>query len=199
MIDQDTNTLWTIGLNAASAIAAAASAFGAFWTIRKNSLNLREERKASDEVRENERLLNHATTTLERAFSALMGGNIALSFPPSDRLAWLTAARLITEYQNTKVRISSSQLLQECESHEEHWRHQFYLKLNEITRQSQDYYATGSIQKSSAVIVHAFSDWPEGKVDTIPGNHHEAIETHGVRPWWLGLRHYLGVLGHPDQ
>ncbi|WJD60580.1 hypothetical protein [Pseudomonas kurunegalensis] len=194
MIDAETTTIVTLALSAASAIAASASAFGAFWTIRRNSLNLREERKAADEVRENERLLNHAASTLERAFSALMGGNQELAFPPSDRLAWLTSARLILDYKKTKHRISSPLLIQECEGHEEHWRHQFYLKLNEINRLPQGYYATGEIQKSSAVIVHAFSDWPEGKVDEIPVDFSDAVDEHGVRAWWFELRHYLGIL-----
>lgn len=192
MIDPNTATIWTLVLNAASAGAAALSAFFAYWTIKTSTENAREERLAAEKTRENERLLNHASTTLERAFSALMGKSPSLDFPPSDRIAWLTCARLLLDYQSTKPRITDPLLLQECESHEEYWRHQIFLKLNEIT--AQNYYSAGTIERSSAVIVHAFSDWPKEKVDPVPKSHSETIDKYGVNPRWITLRNHLGLL-----
>ncbi|MGE8455068.1 MAG: hypothetical protein ACN6OY_00675 [Pseudomonas alloputida] len=192
MIDPNTATIWTLLLNSASAVAAAISAFFAYWTIKTSTANAREERMAADKTRENERLLNHAVTTLERSFSVLMGGQLSLDFPPSDRIAWLTCARLLLDYQSTKTRITDPLLQQECESHEEYWRHNVFLKLEQIS--DQNYFSAGNIEKSSAVIVHAFSDWPNEKVDTIPKSSSESIDRYGVHPRWIRLRHHLGLL-----
>lgn len=192
MIDQDTTTLWTIGLSAASAIATSASAFGAFWTIRRSRL----DRKAAEQTKADERLLNHAAATLERAFSALMGNQNDLVIPPPDRLGWLTSARLVIEYQSTKSRISSALLLQECESHEEHWRHQFFMKLNSFHVGQDTYFGPGKIEKTSAIVIHAFSQWPEDHIDPLLkySSPQEAASTLGVHKCWIQLRSYLGLL-----
>ncbi|UQS92526.1 hypothetical protein M5C90_15855 [Pseudomonas chlororaphis subsp. piscium] len=115
---------------AAAAFAGAASAVFAGWAIRKAS----KERK-------NTHLLNHAKSSLERAFQALCEGTSSGEPPASDRLAWLTCARLIEEYKSAKGMIKDRLTLRECESHEEHWRHQFYLRLEPISEAPADYFS----------------------------------------------------------
>jgi hypothetical protein len=195
--------------NTIAAFAGAASAIAAFRAIRRNDENLRIERKnaddarrdeqrRSDEIRENERLLNHATTTLERAFLALRGPDTSITHPPRNRLNWLTAARLIEEYKKTKARMRDPLLLQECESHEEHWRHQFYLKLIPLADGHPDYFqhstdSENNIQPTSAVVVHAFASWPEGKTDPlrIYRSETDAIEKLGIEFYWFNLQRAL--------
>lgn len=192
--------------NAIAAFAGAASAIAAFRAIGRNDKNLRIERKyaddarrdeqrRSDEIRENERLLNHATTTLERAFLALRGPDASITHPPRNRLNWLTAARLIEEYKKTKARMKDPLLLQECESHEEHWRHQFYLKLTPLADGYADYFqhstdSGNNIQLTSAVVVHAFASWPKGKLDplSIYQSEKDAAEELGIDFFWFNLQ-----------
>lgn len=179
--------------NLVAATAGAASAFAAFWTIRRAS-----------KARANERYLDYAVTTLERAFSALMGRSEAGALPPSDRLGWLTSARLIEEYKSAKKRIKDPIILQECESHEEHWRNQFHLALSPLENISPEYYSPGKgakkdkapIHDVSAIIIHAFASWPKGKADPIDAYEttEVAISKLGVSPWWITLRRHLDIL-----
>ena len=170
--------------NLVAATAGAASAFAAFWTIRHAS-----------KARENERYLGYAVTTLERAFSALIGRSAADALPPSDRIGWLTAARLIEEYKSAKTRIKDRIILQECESHEDHWRHQFYLRLAPLAIGRVAYYSEGSdsIDPTSAIVVHAFASWPENKLDPIKRyrTYNEALERLQIHPKWASLEWYV--------
>lgn len=194
--------------SAISAIAGLMSAMAAFRAIKRNDKNhatalentekarAREEHVASKR-RENERLLKHAVTTMERAYLALRGPSPQVLIPPQSRFNWLTAARLIEEYRLTKSEIGDLQLYRECESHEEHWRHQIYLLLVPLATQHPEYFWSGSssetIQSVSAVIVHSFADWPEGKVDPLSkyASINEALERFDVSPFWFNLRQNL--------
>ncbi|WP_370599555.1 hypothetical protein [Pseudomonas nitroreducens] len=202
-MEKETLNMVTLILSSVSTLAAAGSAIFAYMTIRTSTRNLKKEMEANDEVRkselatrENERLLAHAYTTMERAYSALMGSDPDAVRPPADRVAWLTAARLIVEYQGTKPRITDQLLLQECESHENHWRHQFYLKLGGI--QSSGYYDANDrpIEPISAIVIHGFADWPSGKSDPLDtyDSKTDAIQKIGVSNWWLPLRVFLGLV-----
>ena len=194
--------------SAISAIAGLMSAMAAFRAIKRNDKNhaialentekarAREEHIASTR-RENERLLKHAVNTMERAYLALRGPSPQVTIPPQSRLNWLTAARLIEEYRLTKSEIEDHQLFRECESHEEHWRHQIYLLLVPLATQHPDYFLSGApaetIQSVSAVIVHSFADWPNGKVDPLSkyASINEALEKFDVSPYWFNLRRNL--------
>lgn len=173
-METETATYISYALSTVSAIAAAASAFGAFYTIKKTGQNSRIERDADGQAREDDRLLNHAKTTLERAYLALRGPSARATEPPRDRLNWLTSARLIEEYKATKKRITSDFTMRECESDEEHWRHQFYLLISPVAKRlgGIDYYRRISDQELgidpvSAIIVKAFATWPEDRDDPL--------------------------------
>lgn len=172
--------------SAGSALAGALSAYAAFRTIKTTVVS-----------RQNETALNSAVRTLERAYTALTGGNGSTTVL-QDRLAWLTSARLIEEYKALKALIKDEHVLRECNGHEEHWRHEFYKALEAISKVPASYYShrtaeTGPIHPVSAVIVHAFASWPKGKDDPIDAykNTDEAVEKLGLSPFWFGLRSYL--------
>ncbi|MCP3658164.1 hypothetical protein [Herbaspirillum sp.] len=117
----------------------------------------------------NDRLVREAILTLERAYEALIGEERQIP-PPSNRLNWLTTARLLESYSKLKNQIflDDTQKLVLAQN-EEHWRHKFYLALESLTV-NFGYYQGGSsgvIEKRSALVVIAFSNWPEGKVDEI--------------------------------
>lgn len=199
-MDTETVTNISIVFSSISAVAAAASAFGAFWAIRKSTENINAERLAASQAKENERLLEHATTTLLRAFIALRGESEKATQPPKNRLNWLTSARLIEEYKATKSKISSDFILRECESHEEHWRHQFYLLLHPISRSNEGfkYFDRVSEQElgvspTSAIVVMAFASWPNGKVDNLKKykKAQDAVDALGVDNTWSNLRLHL--------
>lgn len=181
---------------ALSALAAAVSAALAWCSIKHQ----RKEHRQSAARRENERLLVHATTSLERAFSALMRGDLSQPSPPRDRLAWLTAARLIEEFKETKASVSDQLLMRELESHEEHWRRQFYFKLEPLAGANATFFKTANhcdadaIHLASAVVVHAFADWPDGKVDPLDalGSAKEARDRLKPSKKWLSLNSAIG-------
>lgn len=172
-----------------AAFAGAGSAIAAVLTIKKN-----------DRARENERLLAYAVLTLERAFGALVGESSRNEIPPPDRLGWLTAARLIEEYKSAKTRLKDELILQECNSHEEHWRNQFRARLELIPFDPERYFTSEGfgreVQKTSAVIVHCFAAWPNDKVDELDKylNTEDAINKLGISKLWVGLRRYCGQL-----
>lgn len=193
---------------ALSAIAGSLSAIAAFRAIKRNDKNhaitianaekaKAKEERTTNERRENERLLKHAVTTMERAYLVLRGPDPQAPIPPQSRLNWLTAARLIEEYRATKGEIKDSQLYRECESHEEHWRHQVYLLLKPLATGNPDYFRSGSssetIQSVSAVIVHSFADWPEGKKDplSVYGSIGDATAKFGISQTWFNLQNNL--------
>ncbi len=197
---------WGILINSGAAIAAAISAItsaisarAAYGAIKQNDLLHSSELKSTEVQRENSRLFDHAIMTLERAFMALMGGASTLNVPPQNRLNWLTAARLIEEFKNTKERISDPLLTQECLSHEAHWRLQFARKLEELGTGHPDYFKqTGKVRihLTSAIIVCAFSEWMEELGDAIDarGNPQQAVEALGVSPAFAQLKFHLGIL-----
>ncbi|MBP5119622.1 hypothetical protein HUS85_27685 [Pseudomonas protegens] len=215
------NNFWTLVANSLAAIAAAVSAAisfsstkAAYKAIRQNEvLHAEAQRKSEEqresarlierEQRENARLLDHAILMLERSFSALMSNDDQLPNPPKDRLNWLTSARLIEEYKATKDRITDKLLLQECNSHEDHWRLQFSKKLEPLTINNPEYFAQSKaprdlnkqIQLTSAVIVCAFSEWRKEQQDPIDkySTHQEAASSISVPHSFAQLRFHLGM------
>ena len=183
---------WKVAVESAQTVAAFAGALSAVfagWTIRKAS----KERK-------NAHLLHHAKTSLERSFQSLCGGTSTNSAPIRDRVAWLSAARLIEEYKSAKERITDDLTLQECESHEEHWRYQFYARLKKIQNGPPGYFTSNprgeEIQEASAIVVHAFATWPDGKPDPLDKykSADDAYKKLGIHLLWFKLREYCGRL-----
>lgn len=171
---------------AGAAVFGGLSAGFAGWTIWKSS----KERK-------NSHLLNYSKTTMERAFFALCDGVAAGYHPPANRVAWLAAARLIEEYKKAKKRIKDPLTLEECESHEGHWRHQFYLRLDPLSETVPEYYgqprSATSIPPLAAIIVHDFAMWPDEKPDPLLA--HE-LSKRAPEEWeahlkWGALRQYI--------
>ena len=181
---------WKLVVDTAQTVAAFAGALSAIFA----GLAIRN----SSKERTNAHLLNHAKISLERAFQALCGNTSPESPPPHDRLGWLTAARLIEEYKSTKQRITDKLTLQECESYEEHWRHQFYVRLEAIQSGPAGYFTHRpkgeEIQKTSAIIIHHFATWPLDKSDPLAEykNAEEACEKLDIHLKWMKLRFYCG-------
>jgi hypothetical protein len=179
---------WKLVVDSAQAVAAFAGALSAIFAWRTI-------RQASKD-RKNTHLLHHAKTSLERAFLALCGDTPPNTAPAHDRTAWLTAARLIEEYKKSKERITDKLTLQECESHEEHWRYQFYARLVLIQDGPAGYFTPRprgeEIQKVSAMVIHAFATWPKGKPDPLEKyqSADDAYNKLGIHLLWFKLRQY---------
>ncbi|UVL53957.1 hypothetical protein [Pseudomonas sp. B21-035] len=176
--------------NFIAAFSGSAAAVAAFVTIRTSALERSDERMAA-----------YAVRTLERAYQALVGPEgTANKAPVADRLAWLTSARLIEQYKDAKQKIKNPVVLHECEGHEEHWRHQFYLALSPLENVSPGYYSdrkgNGPIHDVSAVIIHAFASWPDDKEDPVDKykTSDAAISKLGVSNFWITLRRHLNIL-----
>lgn len=189
------NLIWTTVAAVAAALSAAtgaASAYAAFRAIKVSNSNHSKALAEAEKDRKNERLLSHAITTLERAYSTLVGGKPDFNVPPKSRINWLTSARLIEEYKSTKSRINDPLILQECTSHEAFWRHRIYVKTSDLDTGFPDYFRQGaenSIQLTSAVIVTDFAMWPEGREDPLkdPGNSVESITGRPIHLKWFHL------------
>ncbi len=181
-----TTALASIDANTIAAIAAAASAGFAAYAISRAELN-----------RKNQTWHDHAVLTLERSFQALMSGDLSKAYPERDRLSWLTSARLILEYHDTKARLRDPVLLRSCESHEEHWRRQFFVKLEPLATHAGYYSAPPTsgeeIEARSAVIVHNFADWPDGRLDPIDQypTVQKALTKRPVSRRWTSLHRYI--------
>ncbi len=191
-MDAETWKLVVDTAQAGAAIFGGLSAGFAGWAIWKSS----KERK-------NAHLLNHAKTSIERAFSALFSRVDAVAPPPSDRVAWLTAARLIEEYRRSKARIQDPLTLEECESHEAHWSHQFYIRLQPLSNTVPEYYgqpgSATSIPPVAAIIVHDFAIWPEEKPDPLKSHEVSKRKPHesDAHLRWGALRAYIRLINRP--
>jgi len=102
---------------------------------------------------------------------------------------------LIIEYRETKKMISDRSIFRECESHEEYWRHQFYIWLSPLEIGAVGFYQAGRIEKTSAVVVHSFADWPDDRVDplSVYQTPQAAIDTLGIGQKWHSLDTYLNI------
>jgi len=181
---------WQVIATLISSFAAAGSTYLAFRVIRENYLQ-----------RENELHLRNATLCLERAYAAFTKGGSHSSPPLPDRLAWLTTARLIEEFKRYKVNLKDKTMLQELFSHEEHWRRMFFVVIDHEDLKKKEYFNGSVIQgteieKRSAIIIHAFADWPEDRADPITAypSSDEAYEKLKPSRRWLGLVLYLDKL-----
>jgi hypothetical protein len=123
---------------------------------------------------ESQQTLNQAVISLERAYEVLSGGDTKTRPPAADRLNWLTAARHIERYKALKKSITNKTHLTICEEQEEYWRHKFYTCLDSPDLFHQTYYMekltspiTSGVEPRSALVVHAFAKWPDGRADPI--------------------------------
>ena len=121
-----------------------------------------------------QKLLDQAQLSLERAYEALSSGGRELSPPAPDRLNWLTAARHIQRYKSLKDKLTDRTHRTICEEQEEYWRHRIYLCLQTSQPYQPTYYMEqlapsprSAIDKTSALIIHAFAKWPDGRADPL--------------------------------
>ncbi|WGS43419.1 hypothetical protein LFL97_07810 [Burkholderia sp. JSH-S8] len=146
-------------------------------------------------------LLDQAVRALERAYNALTVDGTQTAPVPADRLNWLTAARNLETYKALKREIGVSVHRRIADDHEEHWRHLFYLALQGDAYHQPTYYReviapraqrSGGIDAHSAVIVHAFAKWPNGRPDPVEQADFDRIfEETDPRPGNVGLRIFL--------
>lgn len=179
----------TAFFSAIAGLGAAVSAFFSWRTLVQ-----------SKEIKQDDELLAHAVITLERAYEALMVGS-ENNKPKKHRLNWLTSARMIVDYQDTKSQLKSSEIIRRCEGHENYWRMKFYDSLNLILPNSNYYFSprggdSNAIEPVSALVIHKFADWPEGKADNLSryGKRADAIKEIGVSMRWIELRRHLDLL-----
>lgn len=155
-----------------------------------------------------QRILDQAQLSLERAYQALTSDGMQLCPPAPDRLNWLTAARHIQAYKSLKAKLKSEVHEAICDEQEEYWRHRLYLCLKSQELHQPSYYMElrgpnpkASIDMRSALIVHAFAKWPEGRADPIDNaDITELIDKGRALEGNPGLRLYCeGISGNRNE
>lgn len=153
-------------------------------------------------TQKSQKFLEHATHSLERAYEVLSSSGHQIQPPTPDRLNWLTAARHIEQYRRLRKSIKCKEHQLVCEEQEEYWRHKFYVCLDTPNTLMQDYYQERTlpsgqlgIEPRSAIIVHDFAKWPDGKQDPIDlANVDSVLKLGKVLQGNIGLRLYLESL-----
>jgi len=191
--------LWTAVFAGLSAAAAAVSAIVSMAAVL---LPMRVQRS--------QRMLDQAIQSLERAYEVLSAS--ADSGPPiADRLAWLTAGRLLQQYEMIKGLVIAKEHKLVLVEQEEYWRHRFYVLLAPLAMRAPSYYSDkglsragkgrGPIEPMSAVVVNRFAHWPDGKLDPLPTLERESLSsTDSFLKGNVALREYLvdgGYLREP--
>lgn len=152
-------------------------------------------------LQQNNELLMQAVLSLDRAYKALSNDGKNVKPPIADRLNWLTCARHIESYKAVKAQISTKLHRLLCEEHEEFWRHHFYLCLDIPNIQLSSYYSEQpapnrrpGIEPRSALIIYAFTRWPENKLDPIDaGDVKRLMREYEPLRGNIGLRDYIGT------
>jgi len=140
-------------------------------------------------------VFKEAILALERAYRALMRGAEPDSRPASDRLNWLSSARHIESYKSLRDSLKTGLYRRLCQEHEEHWRHEFYLRISKDRIDQVSYYESGPIEPRSAIVIHGFSAWKNDRQDPIDTLDVEALyQESGVLQGNHGLREYLAKL-----
>jgi hypothetical protein len=150
-------------------------------------------------IQASQRTLAQAQLSLERAYDALSKGGNEENPPAPDRLNWLTAGRHIVNYKRLKAGITEAVHKTICEEQEEYWRHRFYICLSSGELLQPWYYMERlapnpkeAIDKRSALVVHAFAKWPEGRPDPLDAvDVDKLIEESRALDGNPGLRAYL--------
>lgn len=153
-------------------------------------------------LQNSQELLKQAILSLERAYATLSKNDSEVAPPAPDRLNWLTTARHIERYKNLKSHLTCNAHRTVCEEHEEYWRHRFYVCLEAPNQLSLAYYSrrpdpkpTAGIEPRSALVIHEFASWPDGREDPIDKVDTKAIVKRGeVLKGKYGLRQYLDSL-----
>lgn len=153
-------------------------------------------------MQNSQEILNQAVLSLERAYRSLTQDEQQVQPPAPDRLNWLTAARHIERYKKLKAKLTIETHRTVCEEHEEYWRHKIYVCLDAPQQLALSYYSEklqperrAGIEPRSALVVHEFAKWPEGREDPIDEVDAAAIVLRGdALEGNYGLRQYLESL-----
>jgi hypothetical protein len=182
-----------------SPLLAFASFLGLLATLQEQRAAALRQKTETDDLN----YFNHATESIERAYEALAGANPD-GTPASDRLAWLTCARLLLSAKEVAKQISSSSvgLLALYDGELEHWRRRFYELLNprgdlrvgtQATFFSHPASSDGvQIEERSIRVIFEFADWPEGKpdpIDAVPK--YTRIDLDAMKPSMSGVREFI--------
>ncbi|MBT9538728.1 hypothetical protein [Thiobacillus sp.] len=112
-------------------------------------------------------VFKEAVLALERAYRSLMSEASSNDRPEADRLNWLTSARHIESYKSLRNSLKTRLYSRLCQQHEEHWRHEFYLRLLKDRIYQVAYFEKGPIEPRSAIVIYGFAAWPNKKQDPI--------------------------------
>ncbi|MEY8688496.1 MAG: hypothetical protein AB9M53_01275 [Leptothrix sp. (in: b-proteobacteria)] len=112
-------------------------------------------------------VFKESVLALERAFRSLMLNAKEDGQPISDRLNWLTSARHIESYKSLRNSLKTALYKRLSQEHEEHWRHEFYLKLLKDRINHVSYFEAGPIEPRSAIVIYGFAAWPNARQDPI--------------------------------
>jgi len=112
-------------------------------------------------------IFKESVLALERAFRSLILNASENGQPAADRLNWLTSARHIESYKSLRSSLKTALYKRLSQEHEEHWRHEFYLKLLKDRVTQTSYFEEGRIEPRSAIVVCGFAAWPHTKQDPI--------------------------------
>ncbi len=158
-------------------------------------------------IQNSQEILNQAVLSLERAYAALTNNGTETRPPAADRLNWLTSARHIERYKKLKAKLTFATHHTVCEEHEEYWRHKMYVCLDAPNEFSLAYYKEkrhpekrAGIEPRSALVIHEFATWPEGREDPMDKVDAKAImKRNEALKGNFGLKRYLETLpGYRD-
>ena len=153
-------------------------------------------------IQNSQEILTQASLSLERAYAVLTKNDTEIRPPAADRLNWLTAARHLERYKKLKAKLTVDTHRTVCEEHEEYWRHKVYVCLDAPYQLSLAYYKEkaqpdqrAGIEPRSALVIHEFAKWPEGREDPVDKVDAQAIVARGeTLKGNHGLRQYLETL-----
>jgi hypothetical protein len=153
-------------------------------------------------MQNDQEILNQAVLSLERAYATLSRDGSEIQPPAPDRLNWLTTARHLERYKRLKAKLTSDTHRTVCEEHEEYWRHKVYVCLDARQQMSVAYYKEkpqpdqrDGIEPRSALVIHEFAKWPDGRDDPIDKvDAHAIVERGEALNGNRGLRQYLESL-----
>ena len=145
-------------------------------------------------------VFKEALLALERAYRSLMQGAEPDGRPKPDRLNWLTSARHIESYKSLRDALKTDLHRRLCREHEEHWRHEFYLRISKSRIYQASYYESGPIEPRSALVIHGFAAWKNERQDPIDKLDLEALYqesellqgNHGLREYLAKLPQFAG-------
>ena len=131
--------------------------------------------KSEDERKASQEYLKESINILERAFDIFTDNGKNISPPRSDRLLWLTTARMFLRYYRIRDKINQSDHQAIIKEHEEYLRVQFYNILSQnkskfnlaYFQPSGDKYGPNTIHRDSVGVVFDFARWYDDTEDPL--------------------------------